>query len=146
MGSSESQSVATILTAYFAIIGIIALASIIFSVIIYWRIFSKAGFSGALSLLMFVPIANIVMLCILAFAEWPIYQELNMLRQRVATMGGPQFPPQAPYPPNQGGPQGPQYQQYPQQAQYSQDPPQYPSTPQYSQDPPYPQNPQYRQG
>ena len=138
MGSSESQSVATILTAYFAIIGIIMVASIIFSVIIYWRIFSKAGFSGALGLLMLVPIANIVMLCILAFAEWPIYQELNMLRQRVATMGGPQFPPQSPYPPNQGGPQ---YQQYPQQ-----DPPQYPSAPQYPQDPPYPQNPQYRQG
>ena len=142
MGQNESQAVTTALTAYFAIIGIIALASIIFSVIIYWRIFSKAGFSGALSLLMFVPIANIVMLCILAFAEWPIYQELNMLRQRVATMGGPQLPPQAPYPPNQGGPQ---FQQYPQQAQYSQDPP-YPSTPQYPQDPPYPQNPQYRQG
>ncbi len=133
MDPNNSQSVATILTAYFAVIGIIALASIIFSVIIYWRIFSKAGFSGALSLLMFVPIANIVMLCILAFAEWPIYQELNMLRQRVAMMNGPQFPPQSPYPPNQGGPQ---YQQ-----QYSQDPPQYPSTPQYSQDPP-----QYRQG
>lgn len=128
MDPNQSQAVSTALTAYFAIIGIIALASIIFAVIIYWRIFSKAGFSGALSLLMFVPIANIVMLCILAFAEWPIYQELNMLRQRVAAMGGPmggpQFPPQSPYPPNQGGPQYPQY----------------------PQDPPYPQNPQYRQG
>ncbi len=128
MYPNQSQSIATALTAYFAIIGIIAIASIIFSVIIYWRIFSKAGFSGALSLLMFVPIANIVMLCILAFAEWPIYQELNMLRQRVAMMGGPaagpQFPPQSPYPPNQGGPQYPPY----------------------PQDPQYPQNPQYRQG
>jgi hypothetical protein len=37
----------------------------------YWRIFKKAGFSPALSLLMLVPIANIVMLFFLAFADWP---------------------------------------------------------------------------
>jgi len=36
-----------------------------------WKIFSKAGFSGALSLLMLVPLANIIMLFYLAFAEWP---------------------------------------------------------------------------
>ncbi len=114
--TGQSQNIATALEAYFAVIGIIIVLSIIFSIVIYWRIFSKAGYSGALSLLMFVPVANLVMLCVLAFAEWPIYQELNMLRQQAAMMRGPQFPPQTPYPPNQDGSQYPQYpqNQYPQ--------------------------------
>src|SRR5947199_9350530 len=60
---------------------LIGLAVIVFSVIIWWKIFSKAGYSGALGLLMFVPIANLIVLCVLAFAEWPIYRELSELRQ-----------------------------------------------------------------
>jgi len=67
-----------------------SLVAIIFAVVIYWKIFSKAGYSGAMGLLMFVPIANIVVLCILAFGEWPIYKELNYLRQQVAR--GQQYP------------------------------------------------------
>jgi hypothetical protein len=37
----------------------------------YWRIFDKAGFSPWLSLLMLIPIANIIMTFFLAFARWP---------------------------------------------------------------------------
>jgi len=37
----------------------------------YWRIFGKAGFSPGLSLLMVVPVANVIMLFFLAFARWP---------------------------------------------------------------------------
>ena len=44
-------------------------------VIPFWRIFSKAGFSGALSLLMFIPLVNLVMILVLAFAEWPALRE-----------------------------------------------------------------------
>ncbi len=71
-----------------------SLVAIIFSVVIYWKIFSKAGYSGAMGLLMFVPIANIIVLCILAFGEWPIYKELNYLRQQVAR--GQQYQPSPP--------------------------------------------------
>lgn len=39
---------------------------------IWWRIFKKAGYKGALGLLCLIPIANIIMLAILAFKEWPI--------------------------------------------------------------------------
>src|SRR3989440_5974353 len=63
---------------------IFSLVAIIFAVVIYWRIFSKAGYSGALGILMLIPIVNIIMLCILAFGQWPIYKELNYLRQQVA--------------------------------------------------------------
>jgi hypothetical protein len=36
-----------------------------------WRICSKAGFRGALSLLILVPLANLFLLFFLAFADWP---------------------------------------------------------------------------
>ncbi|MEO6807959.1 MAG: hypothetical protein ABI353_02475 [Isosphaeraceae bacterium] len=36
-----------------------------------WRICSKAGFPGALGLLVMVPLANLLLLYLLAFAEWP---------------------------------------------------------------------------
>ncbi len=37
----------------------------------FWRVFSKAGFPGELSLLMLVPFLNLFMLFFLAFARWP---------------------------------------------------------------------------
>lgn len=81
---------------------LISIAAIVFSVIIYWRIFSKAGYNGAMGLLMFVPIANLIVLCMLAFAEWPIQRELNQLRQMAAQRQqypGPQYQnPQYPNP------------------------------------------------
>jgi hypothetical protein len=36
-----------------------------------WRICSRAGFPGALGLLIMVPLLNLVLLYVLAFAEWP---------------------------------------------------------------------------
>jgi hypothetical protein len=39
-----------------------------------WRIVSKAGFHGVLSLLLLVPLVNIVMLWVFAFVPWPVEQ------------------------------------------------------------------------
>jgi len=103
--NSDPTAAMTALGVFSLIILAIGLASVVFSIIIFWKIFSKAGYSGALSLLMLIPIANLVMLCILAFGEWPIYQELNYLRQTVATRG-PQNPA---YPQSPAYPQNPQY-------------------------------------
>jgi heme/copper-type cytochrome/quinol oxidase subunit 4 len=41
----------------------------------FWFIFSKAGHSKWLSLLMVVPVVNIVMLYFLAFSTWPNQRE-----------------------------------------------------------------------
>ncbi len=49
---------------------------------VYCRIFSKTGFCWALGLLMFVPVANIIMLFVLAFADWPVLRELRQLKQQ----------------------------------------------------------------
>jgi hypothetical protein len=41
-------------------------------VIPYWFIFKKAGFSPWLAVLMFVPLANIIILYVVAFSEWKV--------------------------------------------------------------------------
>jgi hypothetical protein len=51
-------------------------------ILVFCKICSKTGFSWALGLLMLVPIANIIMLFVLAFAEWPIERELRSFRQQ----------------------------------------------------------------
>lgn len=43
----------------------------------FWKIFSKAGFNGALSLLMVVPIVNVFMIFFLAFADWPAQKGIH---------------------------------------------------------------------
>ena len=42
----------------------------------YWKIFSKAGFSGWLALLMIFPLVNLIVLYIVAFSEWKTSQRL----------------------------------------------------------------------
>ena len=57
-------------------------ASLALTIWPFWRIFSKAGFSGWLSLLTLIPLVNIAVLLYLAFAEWPVHRELNLLKQK----------------------------------------------------------------
>jgi hypothetical protein len=49
-------------------------------VIPLWKVFSKAGYPGALSLGMMLPLLNIVLLYFLGFSEWPVLKELKTLR------------------------------------------------------------------
>ena len=53
------------------ILGITAI-TVVLAVVPFWKICTKAGFSGTLSLLMLVPIANIILPFYIAFAEWPV--------------------------------------------------------------------------
>jgi hypothetical protein len=50
--------------------GLMAILVFPIFVIPFWRIFSKAGFAGALSLLMIIPLVNLIVLYIVAFSEW----------------------------------------------------------------------------
>jgi hypothetical protein len=63
---------ATELVVILLVVVVVGLAFIVFP---YWRIFKKAGFSPALSILMIVPLVNICMLYFLALAEWPALKE-----------------------------------------------------------------------
>lgn len=60
-----------------------------FLVVPFWKIFSKAGYPGILSLAMLVPILNIVMWYFLGFSEWPVLKELKALRQSTTPSGPP---------------------------------------------------------
>jgi hypothetical protein len=51
-------------------------------VLIYCKIFARAGYCWALGLLVLVPIANIIMPFVLAFGDWPVLRELRLLRQQ----------------------------------------------------------------
>ena len=63
------------------IAGFFALLMLALTVLVWWKIFSKAGYSGAMGLLMLVPLVNFVMILILAFGQWPIHRELEQLKQ-----------------------------------------------------------------
>jgi hypothetical protein len=65
----------------------VAVATVV-AVIPYWMIFKKAGFSPWLSLLFFVPVANIIVLYVVAFSEWKVVPVAQLQ---------PAYPP--PYPP-----------------------------------------------
>jgi len=54
---------------------IITLIFTVLTILIFWKIFSKAGYSGWLSLTMLIPIVNLVVLLYVAFAEWPISRQ-----------------------------------------------------------------------
>ncbi len=59
----------------FSIIVVIGLVATALFIWFYWRIFQKAGFSGALALLNLVPyVGNLICVLILAFGEWPSAQ------------------------------------------------------------------------
>ncbi len=76
----EGAEVFVVLFVMFALF--IALIVLAIKILIFCKIFSKAGYSWALGLLILVPIANIIMVFYLAFADWPILKELRQLRQQ----------------------------------------------------------------
>lgn len=65
-----------------AFVVLLALVVVAIKVLIFCKIFGKAGYSWALGLLMLVPIANIIMAFFLAFADWPVRKELRRLKQQ----------------------------------------------------------------
>ena len=63
---------APIIIVFFLMGGLFITAVVLVQIFLWWRIFSKAGYSGALGLLLLVPFGVLIMLCILAFSQWPI--------------------------------------------------------------------------
>jgi hypothetical protein len=49
-----------------------AIIANIILVVPFWFIFKKAGFSAWLSILMFVPLANVIILYVVAFSQWKV--------------------------------------------------------------------------
>ena len=93
----HNPAAAGFLATLILVYAVVILAIIAFTIWLYWRIFEKAGYSGALSLLNFVPgVGQLICLVILAFGRWPIEDRL------AAGYGQPPYgspPPPMPPPP-----------------------------------------------
>lgn len=84
----DAATAAKIGMAMLAIFPIIILIAMAVVMIPFWFICKKAGFSPWLTLLNLVPIGNLVLLYVLAFAEW-----------KVVPVAQPAYMPPPPYPP-----------------------------------------------
>jgi hypothetical protein len=62
---------------------VIAIPVLIVKIIGWWKICTKAGFSGWLALLMLIPLADIIMPLVVGFMGWPILRELQTLKHPV---------------------------------------------------------------
>ena len=77
-GSGDPTAVFAAMAPFFAVFAIVGIAIFAFYIFLWWKIFTKAGFSGALSLInlaVLIPligwIAPLVLLIWFAFARWP---------------------------------------------------------------------------
>ena len=68
----------------FAIIGLLFFVLVVYC---YYRIAERAGYNPWIALLAIVPGANLILLLIFAFSEWPIQRELAALRAQPGGMG-----------------------------------------------------------
>jgi len=80
-GPSGEEAIAAMGVGLLLFFLFIMAVSVVLTIVIWWKIFSKAGWSGALGLLMLVPIVNFIMALYVAFATWPIQRELEALKR-----------------------------------------------------------------
>jgi uncharacterized membrane protein YhaH (DUF805 family) len=91
MDAQQSQQLGGMIAGIMGVIVLIGLVFLAFIVFLLWRIFTKAGLSGALSLLVLIPgFGSLVVLCVLAFADWKVIP---------APTASPYYPPTYPPPP-----------------------------------------------
>jgi len=115
---SDMSGLAGLGATFWACYALFLLGALVLMVVIYWKLFSKAGYSGWLSLLMFVPLVNFGMMLFLAFSDWPVLKELRDLRARAGYGQGGYAPPPSGY-----APPAPVY--APAQSPYAPQPPAY---------------------
>lgn len=78
----HGPDIAPALGLMFIVFGIlVALIVLAIQILAFCKIFSKAGYCWAFGLLALVPFGTLILLLILAFADWPIQKELRALKQ-----------------------------------------------------------------
>jgi len=92
----DPATIQHIVMAMMAIMPIIVLIILAIVIIPFWQICKKAGFSPWLSLLNIIPLGNLILIYVLAFAQWKVMP----IPQAVYP---PPYPPSPlpPYPPQQ---------------------------------------------
>ena len=88
----DADLIQKMMVAMMAILPLIILVCVAIIIIPFWFICKKAGFSPWLSLLNIVPMGNLILIYVLAFAQWKVMP--------IPQMGYPPPPyPQPPLPP-----------------------------------------------
>jgi hypothetical protein len=130
----DSTAAGDSLAAGFMVFIVVELAVGVFMLYLIGRILRKAGFSGWWALLMLIPLVNLAMFIVFAFADWPVQAQARLAGSRAGSppaYGGrfpvPQQYPQAypqpsPQPYQQASPQ-PYQQAYAQPYQQAPTPP-----------------------
>jgi len=79
MDHSAAQGYGAAIAAFYGVFAIFGLLTIVLSLVVNWKIASKAGYDGAMSLLMLIPVLNVIVLILFAFRTWPIEERVRML-------------------------------------------------------------------
>jgi uncharacterized membrane protein YhaH (DUF805 family) len=95
MSDQNSSALAAMAAAYGLVVSLVALGFVVLTLVVNWRVASKAGYSGVLSLLMLVPFVNFIILLIFAFAKWPIERQLEQYARYAPPPAAPAGPPYA---------------------------------------------------
>ena len=94
MNQDSSQAAAGLMAGGFMLFAL--LIGLVFTALLvwlFWRVLTKAGMSGALSLLLLVPgIGWIIVMCILAFGTWKVVPAPNVYAAN--PLPPPGYPPQ----------------------------------------------------
>lgn len=69
-----------LIAGFFAMIVIGYLIYAFLVVLPFWLIFKKAGYSGALSLLLLIPVVGGIIVYVIAFSDWPVLREVRQWR------------------------------------------------------------------
>jgi hypothetical protein len=81
MDNNSAATTTGFLAGFILVYGVVILAILAFTIWAYWRVFEKAGYSGALSLLNLVSgFGPLICMIVLAFGRWPIEDEIAALR------------------------------------------------------------------
>ena len=88
----DSQQMGGMLAAFIGIYLVFIAVAITIVIIPFWFILKKAGFSPWLALINIVPLGTIILLYVIAFAEWKVIPAPQMAFH-------PPYPPQPPFPP-----------------------------------------------
>jgi hypothetical protein len=92
--STDSETMGRMAAAMLAIIPLAILIGIGIVIVPLWFVCKKAGFSPWLSLLVIVPFGGLILLYVLAFAEWKVVPAPQQV-----WAPQPPYPPPPPYPP-----------------------------------------------
>jgi hypothetical protein len=75
-----SNGVAGALAAFSVVWILLCIGLIVLSLVINWKIADQAGYSGVASLLMLIPVVNLIVVIYFAFTEWPVTRALREAR------------------------------------------------------------------